>query len=455
MSDYDSDSDVEDTDEYDDDADALEPAYVLGDTSERVDRVGRELGPEYDDIPLEKARKCDTYENLMTPDAQARLRDEVPFAGSHLLAPVVSFVMLISGFVSNVAFHENVFVREIQLSDRILHVSSNFGTRTYHGYLFPEKPIKTNRGRKARVPRAGKQRRKIGDGGDMNTQVCIWVRRESSPIDGEVVPASASVFKIKLFRTGDLQLTGSNQRTFTEGINCCIELVDMLNRVLHRAPGAPTSRIAYMLPMLKNYTTHIRMPPQTKLHLLNLHRMLDRIREYDSTGSLRLCGDALDLAEHPSNAPAHPQIKTISYNMQQSRVMITFNTQLPWRQHKNLNMSLFVSGAITIIGALLCEHTSQACHLLHWVLETNHAAVIVTPGRIQLARNVPLDWINTLVRAEFERVAMLRRRRTAADVLADYPNAPPHTVAACLRMWSWQKKHFPCQSQDSDELATV
>lgn len=374
--------------------------------------------------------------NIAIEENMIALENEVQYTGSRFLTAAGNNLMLVSGQVTNVSFHEKDLVAAVTPDTDILHCSSNFGKATYELYDFPTPEPPSNRGRKAREPKKVRARQKVGNGNDMNTQVCFWVRRPNEPIVDGRVPKHTRTFKIKLFRTGDIQLTGSRRSTVREGRECCQKIVDMLNRIYHN--GEPVAQLSPFVPVLKNYQLRIVLPTASHIvHLANLHRLFAIKQHYDCTGTV-ICRDDIHLEEDPANAPEHPRILCAQYSPQESRVAITFKTPLPWRADKRLVMRVFVRGSILIVGGLFANDTTQICNFLHWLIRTNYARIIVRENEAYYEDNIS-DMLAEKCIAERIKA---RAPKTREDIERSLSNAPQHTIDSAVALWDWQKKFY-------------
>ena len=386
----------------------------------------------------DKYKKYPESYNIVIPASMDALKGESPYVGSKFLTQTANTMMLLAGFVENIQFHEKDLINRAITNKDMLHYSSNFGTATHDGYLKPERPPKTNRGRKARQQKRSRERRKVGNGEDMNTQVCFWIRRPSARvIEDDIVPEDAAIFKIKLFRTGDLQLTGANQHTIGEGFECCQTLITTLNQIFH--DGKPIAKLTHLVPSLKNYTLRIKRPNADSIvHLPNLRELLMIKKVYDQTNLLKV-GDTIGLGVHPRYAPAHPRILSVSYTMQDSRVMINFATPLPWNPSKDMVMRIFVVGSVIIVGGLELNYMHQACEFLSWLLATNYPKLIVRIGECAYEDNIHPSFTDGFVKEELDKKRIPTRR---ADVEHMFPDSPQWLIDDIMPLWDWQKKYF-------------
>ena len=430
---YDSDDDVlyDDVDVEQGDPDQCEDRRPSGPRAE----PRRSEGPKQSG---EKYKKYPEAYNIVVPASMESLKEEKSYEGSEYLTPTVNTMMLLAGFVENIQFHERDLIERAITNKDMLHYSSNFGTATHDAYVKPEKPPKTNRGRKARQQKRTRERRKVGNSEDMNTQVCFWIRRPSVPvIEDDIVMEDAAIFKIKLFRTGDLQLTGANQHTIGEGYECCQILIDTLNKIFH--DGKPVARLTHLVPSLKNYTLCVKCPNADSIvHLPNLRELLMIKKLYDDTNVLKV-GESVSMGVHPRHAPEHPRILCISYTMQDSRVMINFSTPLPWNPNKDMVMRIFVVGSVIIVGGLELGHMHRACQFLNWLIATNYSNLIVQVGECAYEDNIHPSFTDSFVMEEINKKRVPTRRE---DLESTYADAPPWMIDMITPLWDWQKKYY-------------
>lgn len=108
----------------------------------------------------------------------------------------------ISAQFNNVRCHEKTLPSLCKANEKVVRIASNYGDEIYPGYTPPPVVVKSNRGRKKN--KVKKQRQIQGSGKFMNSQTTFYVVK------------AEGVYKIKVFRTGEIQIPGIKTDDFTD-----------------------------------------------------------------------------------------------------------------------------------------------------------------------------------------------------------------------------------------------
>jgi TATA-box binding protein (TBP) (component of TFIID and TFIIIB) len=271
--------------------------------------------------------------------------------------------------LSNVHFHEQELIHELEPDEDIVMLRCNYGCTKYPEYHEPVKLKKTNRGRKKKEKKK-KIRRKQGDGGSFNSQITFVVRSSKD---------SSKVYKFKVFRTGKLQLPGVKSDVIDDVIECTHKIARMLNWHLHMLDDNPVRQTAVinLNPVMKNYKFKVKIPEGSIIDLAELKKLLTS----DSRGVLgRTLIDGNEVFDDKvKNKPVCPKIFMIKYNRQDTKLSIKFLTGIYKKPNKKTRINIFMRGKINILGAFNAHITRQICEYLHWIFKT-FPEIIVTEG---------------------------------------------------------------------------
>lgn len=332
----------------------------------------------------------DPENNIMDDSVQCRFIDNAILdqdEDSLFTTPQTTTITL-GGYLSNVYFHEEELIKELIPSEEIPVMRCNYGKLVYPGYIEPTRMKKTNRGRKKKLKKK-KQRKVQGAGTDFNSQITFVVRSTLEPPVGTCpgmqdyyyVPTDSKVYKIKIFRTGKIQLPGIVPQNIEDVIKCTNKIVQMLNFHLH--PGVKDQsklvKIVNINPIMKNYKFVMKLAPGELVDMSALKRimrneqlMLADERYADSLSEI--------LKYHTSNADNDitvPEIFDVKYTREDTRVSMKFNTPIYRKPKKKTRFNLFMMGKINILGAFDIEMTRNICEFLRYVFEKYHDKIVV------------------------------------------------------------------------------
>jgi hypothetical protein len=373
--------------------------------------------PEFDsdeDIPLpppantkieDKIAAVNPLRNLLDPVVREELGREQVYYETLLLSEPINSTITIEGIMSGVRFHEQELIKHVKPDQNVVMYRCNFGIEVYDSYDIPKVVKPSNRGRKKRV-KNGRPRKKQGNGGEMYSQITLLARSDLSPPIGVVVPSDAKLYKFKVFRTGDIQLPGASQQNISDAINqsyvIAAAMREILTRTLPPDTPPPDVKLEYMIPTMKNYKLHVKLPPKHIINLTILRELLLDIKFSDGEGENQITPtkyrkkgtDAIAnvnpilppwrarLNVSADRAPPHPRIFRVEYTRQCSKLALIFSTATQSNPTMTMRYNIFMRGCINILGAMESEKTTATLELLNWILETNYDAVIVREGQL-------------------------------------------------------------------------
>jgi len=310
-------------------------------------------------------RVHDDYNNMLNADARERFHNERVYYETYLFTDPINTTNTTSGYLTNVNFHEEDLITKVWPDERIVVYRCNYGKEVYCGYTEPVPVKKTNRGRKKKEKKK-KPRKKQGNGTDFNSQMTFIVRSTLVDAPGGIVPADATVYKIKVFRNGKIQLPGLPRSAADDAIACAKIVTDELNQLLH--DGEPLTTIEYLNPVMKNYRIRV------KLETLGLNGT--------AIVSLIALKNILtaERAKPNPDAPPHPAIFDIKYDEGETKLSVKFSTPIPGNAAKKTRVNLMTRGKINILGAFDADDTFRICDYIHWIFEEYFDRVIIIEG---------------------------------------------------------------------------
>ncbi len=115
------------------------------------------------------------------------------------LSPVSITMYTVKAKFANIDFHEQELIKWVEPTKTVVRIGSNYGEKNHETYVPPVKAQpQSKRGRRKKI-KVVKYRKRNGNGKYMNSQISFYVN--SKFINGKI-------FKMKLFRTGTIQIPG-------------------------------------------------------------------------------------------------------------------------------------------------------------------------------------------------------------------------------------------------------
>lgn len=386
-------------------------------------------------VPIKKTRDEDEKYNLLKSVDEFTKplydgRDEV------LSEPVTTTVTL-SGRLLNVSFHEQELITKLEPTGNVVMLKCNYGTKTQDNWEEPSKVKKSNRGRKKQEKPKKRQRKIQGTGECFNSQL-TFVMRQMVPAhltksatyyefySGNKDDTPVAVyFKIKVFRTGVIQIPGARPDLLPYIVASCEEICEHLNKALTPPDSDKRVTIGRLHAVMKDYKFYVSLQKgqMLDLYMLKLIFTVDKLRQNDM---LYLDGEINDVAinnimagldedgnqreqlqdysdaameiidwmkEIPKREP--PVIEDIKYTYEETKLALIFSTPLPWKPAKTTRVNIFLGGQIAppvkgrpgiygakidILGALEYKVTRKIYKYLLDVFERYFDMIVIEPS---------------------------------------------------------------------------
>ncbi len=354
-----------------------------------------------------KPNVFDEKNNILNWDVRERFKNECSTKSLPLFSVLRPTTNTIEGYLSNVLFHERELIQEVIPDESIVQYRCNYGKVTYEGYTEMVRVKTTNRGRKKK-PKKKKRRKVQGNGTDFNSQItCIVLSSLASPPDANgQIPMGAKVHKLKIFRTGKIQLPGVHQSTIDDAIASAQKLVPMMNFHLHAMETDPAKMTALinMNPVMKNYKFVVNIPSH---HIIDLAMLRDifiaersisrpteqlaQVSALEHQDELRIYSqrasgprDMSHMANYVASSLPHPQIFIIRYTRLETKLSIKMNTPILGNVSKKTRINIFMRGRINILGAFHFDVTMQIYEYLHAIFDAQYCNIVVPEGTLNI-----------------------------------------------------------------------
>ncbi len=282
----------------------------------------------------------------------------------------------IEGYLSNVLFHERELIQEVMPDASIVQYHCNYGKITYEGYTEVTKVRTTNRGRKKKPKR--KRRRLQGNGTDFNSQItCVVLSTLAPPPDqnGRILMGSR-IHKIKVFRTGKIQVPGVHQSIIDDAIICAQMVAQNMNFHLHAMETDPskTTSLINMNPVMKNYKFAVNLPA---FHIIDLNVLRDILMAGKESRWPSGVGAGMS-----SETARSLEIFAVRYTREDTKLSINIITPIPNKPNKKTRINIFMRGRVNILGAFYFNITMQIYNFLHALFSACYCDLVVPEGEI-------------------------------------------------------------------------
>lgn len=283
---------------------------------------------------------------------------------SPLFQTIMPTTFGLSGTLSGVAFQENTLIQYIpgKLKFPCIRAVCNFGDiripefeqLVSDGRIDMASTEKSARARSKKQKRAGSKPRKIqGNGTCFNSSILFWIYSE----------LHSSVYKIRLFRTGQFGLPGTKPEMIRDIINVCRNtLIPTLRDILHaRNIGSQSTATA---------PGQLQNPPDITLQSLTSimkNYKWRRIVEDGCILDLQAISTQIEADMKVTGRIPFP-ISYVNYGYSDAKLSIKFKTPSPSRADKTIRVNIFLSGKINILGAHDSATTKNICKYLISIL---------------------------------------------------------------------------------------
>lgn len=315
------------------------------------------------------------YENLLTDDP------------CDLFTELTPSTLTAQGKFDEVIFNEEEIADMLTLTEgNILKIGCNFAELENPNPPIPiVKPVekKSKRGRK---PKHKKSTRKVqGTGRFFNSQMTFEVYN----------PKNENTYKIKLFRTGGLQVPGVRSETMTDLIS---PLMDM-TRYLRKEFSDDRIKVSGLIAVMRNYTCRLTNPDNC-IFLNKLHQVFREIKKRPEHGVLPAVLGGVEpkniaaylppviwedaLSRHLRVTKPNNIIKYLkgSNGVDMAEIQLNceryfgflakFRRPVPWKKTKKTTLKILKSGKINFDG---CNSRLEAMYLYQWL----HSIVAANP----------------------------------------------------------------------------
>lgn len=320
--------------------------------------------------------------NVLDEAVKRRFIDDVKFPEHFAFTQPIPTTITMEGLISNVKFMEEELIKEVVPNDQVLSAHCNYGRIVYDGY---DEPVNKKSALRLKKLRAKKPRKEQGTGECFNSQITFPIRSglsndmflqcEVNSVLITFVPTTEHVFKMKVFRTGKLQIPGVRP----DIINVVLEKTELLTRyideLLHYGEhdASKRSNLINVSPVMLNYKCLVKMAPMEFLNLAKLKTILDREKIN------------------------RPDIFYIKYSRDATKLSIKFSTPIPRKPKKRVRINFHQRGKFNVLGGHSTESTLAICTYLSGILMEHAKDIIVPVGpRYVFAEPPPLvDNIDT------------------------------------------------------------
>lgn len=302
---------------------------------------------------------------------------------SPLFQPIMPTTFGLSGTLSGVAFQENTLIQYIpgKLKFPCIRAVCNFGDiRTPEfeqlvsdGRIDMASTEKSARARSKKQKRAGSKPRKIqGNGTCFNSSILFWIYSE----------LHRSVYKIRLFRTGQFGLPGTKPEMIRDIINVCHNtLIPTLRDIIHARNIGDQSEATV--------SGQLQSPPDITLQSLTSIMKNYKWRRIVEDGCI------LDLQTISTQIEDDMKVMGripfligyVHYGYSDSKLSIKFKTPSLSRADKTIRVNIFLSGKINILGAHDSATTKNICQYLISILSEPRVVIRTDPIAAHLTFN--------------------------------------------------------------------
>jgi hypothetical protein len=277
------------------------------------------------------------------------------------------------GILTNIKCTEKTFIESIpDPTGDIIMIVCNFGEKFNKTYIAPKKKSTSGRGPKPK-PKPVSKRKPQGTGKHLNSQITFGIKN----------PANDKIYKIKMFRTGTLQIPGVLKPSMIDIIKPVQILRDFINK--HLKFGV---EIKEFKSVMRNYKTRL-LNPKYHVDLKTLetiilqekkneshHKFIKRMLEPYATDRRRRI-----ISQIPIYNPM--RIAEISYNPDRCMSLIVkFYRPIPTNPFKKVTIKLLKKGKINFDGFNSELEVREVYYWLHHIYHKYRNQILIDITKI-------------------------------------------------------------------------
>lgn len=289
---------------------------------------------------------CDLLENIADYTSPLYTGDT-----GGVLSPPVETTCTLNGTLSGVRFHERDLITKVKLNDDIAMLACNYGELRADWYTNELGTDKSNRGRKPANARGKNPNRKIqGNGKHFSSQLTFVTAHNNR----------TQFFKVKVFRTGFIQIPGSRPDLIDQSFEAVNIVIRELTRIFGEDAGVKLSSL-YLV--MKDYKMHAPLNYDQALNLYALKNIFGVVK-LKQVGGLsdddimanietivaklpevkRCTWKILERADKLPQPKTIPPISDIKYNYYENKFSASFATPTEDDPDKHIRLVVFPDG---------------------------------------------------------------------------------------------------------------
>lgn len=266
-----------------------------------------------------------------------------------LVAPPVNTTNTIWGYITNVKFEEKDLIKRVTADEVVVEYHCNFGTVTYESYVKPEKKKTSNRGRKP-VPKVKKDRKRQGNGNDLNSQITMVILKPNAlPNDTLLQP--------KVFRNGKVQIPGVH----IHEVHFIREIIESRIR-LH----FPTAEFESMMLAMSNYRWTMRLPENVYVDMTTMSHVVRQIMSLGDATSSDFEYNGKKWTAYKCDG--HP--KMFDAELKRGAAKLSIKFLVPGPKFKTILLNIFRGGKTNVQGVYNPELTTKIWNYVRWLFDT-------------------------------------------------------------------------------------
>ncbi len=354
MSDYDYDSSSDSEDIYYPSADELiEYKNILDEQLEQLEKI--KTDNEKLNIKIDHQQEFIDNNNVIKKSVLDRINKPLDVPDNEYFSKPTATAVTLKGSLKDIRFTEEdtTIIDRLQVDDDLVRIKSNFGDK----YLDAFKQITDSK------PKHKEKKRKIqGDGSSLNSQITFMFRSKYLTSAGK-----QKIYKIKVFRTGKIQLPGARTDLLLEINQKIQKIADSFNKYIYENKQVS---VDYLVPCMKNYRFEII--GNHSINLYALKQLLLGIKKYtsgqkitndnlkaDSSEILYVTPDTFNYEKH--DILYFENIFDIKYTFEDNHLYAKFLTPTAIQEDKKIKFKFFMEGKVNILGGIE-EATTTGCY---------------------------------------------------------------------------------------------
>lgn len=293
--------------------------------------------------------------NLLIDSSREAILDELRMPDREFVTAPKIFIVTLDGFISGIKFVEKTHMDCLDPTYDIPIIKSNYGEKMHKDFYIYSPVKRSNRGRnKKEIPENKKKKVK-----NLKSQITFNIRRPELERSGDVIIH-------KLFRSGNIQVSGLTYNDIDSAVIMINKLIDLLRGtelIEKDTDGIPVEpKLTSLCSIMENYKFNIIIDRKESINLMNLKREI--VKNAYVLGSINDTGEPITLLY-------------VAYDSTLAAMKFVFTVPLMPKKKKTLITNVFSTGKVNILGCCGAKYARIVAKFLDVIMRKSRDYIVI------------------------------------------------------------------------------